>query len=49
MEQPVRVGSVVGRPPATGVPHWFRAGSDMTSYPRTGTVRIRGLGVQFTL
>jgi uncharacterized cupin superfamily protein len=58
---PVRVGSIVGRPPATGVAHAFRAGddgmtllmfsdkhgSDMTYYPRTGKVSIRGLKVTF--
>ena len=61
-EHALRAGSIVGRPPATGVAHAFRAGddgmtvlmfsdkhgSDMTFYPRTGTVRIRGLGVEFT-
>jgi uncharacterized cupin superfamily protein len=60
-EHEVRAGSIVGRPPATGVPHAFRGGehgmtllmfgdkhgSDMTYYPRTGEVRLRGLGVQF--
>ncbi|MFL5843357.1 MAG: cupin domain-containing protein [Solirubrobacteraceae bacterium] len=62
-EHPVRAGSVVGRPPATGVAHHFRAGddglrllmfsdkhaNDMCFYPRTREVRIRGLGVQFTV
>jgi uncharacterized cupin superfamily protein len=58
-EHPVRAGSVVGRPPGTGVAHAFRAGDDgmsllmfgdkhsgdMTYYPRTGKVTLRGLGI----
>ena len=61
-EHPVRAGSIVGRPPASRVPHAFRAGDqgmtllmlsdkhggDMTYYPRTGEVLIRGLGARFT-
>lgn len=62
-EHPVRTGSIVGRPPGTGVAHAFRGGErgmtllmfgdkhggDMTYYPRTGEVRLRGLGVSFTV
>ena len=62
-EHPLRTGSIVGRPPATGVAHHLRAGddgmtvlmfsdkhgSDMTYYPRTGTVAIRGLKVEFRI
>ena len=58
-EHPVRTGSVVGRPPGTGVSHAFRGGDrgmtllmfsdkhpdDMTFYPRTGKVTLRGLGI----
>ncbi len=36
-EQPVRVGSVVARPPATGVAHAFRAGADGMSLLMYGT------------
>jgi uncharacterized cupin superfamily protein len=58
-EHPLRRGSVIGRPPGTGVAHAFRAGeqgmtllmfsdkhpNDMTYYPRTGKVSLRGLGI----
>jgi uncharacterized cupin superfamily protein len=60
-EHPVRAGSIVGRPPGTGVAHGFRAGdrgmsllmfsdrhpNDMTFYPRSGKVTLRGLGITF--
>jgi uncharacterized cupin superfamily protein len=62
-EHPVRRGSVVSRPPATRVPHSFRAGdagmtylaygtrepNDIVFYPRTRQVKIRGVGVSFTV
>ena len=60
-EHAVSTGSIVGRPPGTGVAHAFRAGAqgmtllmfsdkhpnDMTFYPRTGKVSLRGLGITF--
>ena len=62
-EHPVRLGSIVSRPPGTCVPHSFRAGdggmtylaygtretNDIVWYPRTRRVKIRGVGVSFTL
>ncbi len=58
-EHAVRSGSVVARPPGTGVAHAFRAGergltllmygtrdpNDITFYPRSGKVMLRGVGV----
>lgn len=60
-EQPVRRGSVVARPPGTGVAHAFRGGergltllaygtrdpNDIAYYPRSGKVRLRGIGATF--
>jgi uncharacterized cupin superfamily protein len=57
-EVPVRRGSVVARPPATGVPHHFTGpvtylawsldgANDMTWYPRSRKVSLRGLGIRF--
>jgi uncharacterized cupin superfamily protein len=57
-ELAVRGGSVVARPPGTGVAHSFRAGptgltvlaygqrnpNDVCFYPRSGKLRMRGLG-----
>ena len=62
-EHSIRRGSVVSRPPATGVPHSFRAGeagltylaygsreaNDIVYYPRTREVKLRGVGVRFTV
>ena len=62
-EHPIRRGSVVSRPPATGVPHSLRAGeagltylaygsreaNDIVYYPRTREVKLRGVGVRFTV
>jgi len=58
-EHAVRSGSVVARPPGTGVAHSFRAGergltllmygtrdpNDITFYPRSGKVMLRGVGI----
>jgi uncharacterized cupin superfamily protein len=60
-EHPVRPGSVVARPPGTGVAHAFRAGAnglellasgrrdpnDITWFPRSRKVALRGIGVRF--
>src|SRR5215211_2730935 len=60
-EHPVRPGSVVARPPGTGVAHAFRAGeqglalvafgtrepNDITYFPRSKKVALRGIGVRF--
>ena len=60
-EHPVRPGSIVARPPGTGVPHTFRAGddgmtllafgmrepNDITYYPRSGKVSLRGIKAMF--
>jgi uncharacterized cupin superfamily protein len=60
-DHPVRAGSVVARPPATGVAHAFRAGdgpltvlaygtrepNDITYYPRSGKVSLRGINAMF--
>jgi uncharacterized cupin superfamily protein len=34
---PIRRGSVIARPPATGVPHFFRAGAEPLEYLAWGT------------
>jgi uncharacterized cupin superfamily protein len=58
---PVCRGSVVGRPPGTGVAHTLRAGdgelvflaygtrvpNDISYYPDSGKVNLRGIGVIF--
>ena len=55
-EHPMRQGSVVGRPPGTGVAHAFRGPltllaygtrdtNDVCYYPRTKQIHWRGLGV----
>ena len=55
-EHPMRRGSVVGRPPGTGVAHAFRGPltllaygtrdtNDVCYYPRTKKIHWRGLGV----
>jgi uncharacterized cupin superfamily protein len=60
-EHPVGVGSVVARPPGTGVAHAFRAGdgpltllafgtrepNDITYFPRSGKVALRGIKARF--
>jgi uncharacterized cupin superfamily protein len=60
-EHVVRPGSVVARPPGTGVAHAFRAGdaplsllafstrdpNDITFFPRSGKVALRGIKARF--
>ena len=60
-EHAVRPGSLVARPPATGIAHAFRAGADgmtllafgtrepndITYYPRSGKVSLRGIRARF--
>jgi uncharacterized cupin superfamily protein len=60
-EHAVRSGSVVARPPGTGVAHTFRAGdapltllafstrepNDITFFPRSGKVALRGVKARF--
>ena len=62
-EHAVRAGSVIARPPGTGVPHAFRAGdgpltllafgtrepNDITFFPRSGKVALRGIKARFNV
>jgi uncharacterized cupin superfamily protein len=62
-EHPVRPGSVVARPPGTGVSHAFLAGddvltllafgtrepNDITFYPRSNKVALRGIRARFLI